>query len=271
MKLIYDGQELEAGGLSQEAADGRYLQLSGGRVTGPVEVPSPTAEGQAATKGYVDEALTGKLDKTATAAAATKLAAARTIRTNLASSGAASFNGTANVSPGVTGTLPVANGGTGATTAAAALTALGAMPAAGGTMTGDLRIKGSGNYGTKINLGDGDYVHFYEPTDDCLEIKAKKIDFVLSDTSAARLTINGVAMGLVPSGCIMIWSGTMATIPTGWVQCNGENGTPDLGHCIVRGAINTTQGTTASAFYVTPVTTGNYVPKTVALYYIMKL
>ena len=42
----------------------------------------------------------------------------------------------------------------------------------------------------KINLGDGDYVHFYEPSDDCLEIKAKKINFVTSDATTARLTLN---------------------------------------------------------------------------------
>lgn len=60
------------------------------------------------------------------AATADKLKTARTIRTNLASTTAASFNGSANVTPGVTGTLPLTNGGTGATTAAAARTKLGA-------------------------------------------------------------------------------------------------------------------------------------------------
>jgi hypothetical protein len=33
---------------------------------------------------------------------------------------------------------------------------------------------------------------------------------------------------LVPSGGIILWSGTIATIPSGWVLCNGSNGTPDL-------------------------------------------
>lgn len=47
------------------------------------------------------------------AASATKLATARTFRTDLASTSTASFNGTANATPGVTGILPVANGGTG--------------------------------------------------------------------------------------------------------------------------------------------------------------
>ena len=47
------------------------------------------------------------------AATATKLSTARTIQTNLASTSSASFDGTANVAPGVTGILPVAHGGTG--------------------------------------------------------------------------------------------------------------------------------------------------------------
>ena len=49
---------------------------------------------------------------------ATKLQTARTIRTNLSSTGTASFDGSANITPGVQGTLPVANGGTGQTSIA---------------------------------------------------------------------------------------------------------------------------------------------------------
>lgn len=49
-----------------------------------------------------------------------KLATARTVITNLASTSAASFDGTANITPGVTGTLSIANGGTGGTTSYAA-------------------------------------------------------------------------------------------------------------------------------------------------------
>ena len=50
------------------------------------------------------------------AATATKLATARTIQTNLSSASAASFDGSANVTPGITGTLGIGNGGTGGTT-----------------------------------------------------------------------------------------------------------------------------------------------------------
>ena len=66
---------------------------------------------------------------TGNSATATKLATARTITANLASSTAGSFDGSANITVGVTGTLPIAKGGTGATTAAAARTALGCAPA----------------------------------------------------------------------------------------------------------------------------------------------
>jgi hypothetical protein len=32
----------------------------------------------------------------------------------------------------------------------------------------------------------------------------------------------------VPSGCIMLWSGSIGSIPSGWNLCNGTNGTPNL-------------------------------------------
>lgn len=51
-----------------------------------------------------------------TTGSAATLTTGRTIQTNLASTSSATFNGSANITPGVTGTLPVANGGTGATT-----------------------------------------------------------------------------------------------------------------------------------------------------------
>ena len=38
-------------------------------------------------------------------------------------------------------------------------------------------------------------------------------------------------------GGIALWSGLAATIPTGWVQCNGANGTPDLEDIYVVGVI----------------------------------
>ena len=46
-----------------------------------------------------------------------------------------------------------------------------------------------------------------------------------------------------PSGGIIMWSGTIATIPSGWYLCNGSNGTPDLRNKFVIGAYQDTSGT----------------------------
>jgi hypothetical protein len=42
----------------------------------------------------------------------------------------------------------------------------------------------------------------------------------------------------MPSGVIAIWTGTLASIPPGWVLCNGSNGTPDLRDQFIRGSSN---------------------------------
>lgn len=102
------------------------------KITG---VTDPTSAQDAATKNYVDtttvspsgaQVLTNKnltsatntfptFNQNTTGSAAT-LTTSRTFQTNLASTSAVGFNGSANNVHGVTGTLPVANGGTGATT-----------------------------------------------------------------------------------------------------------------------------------------------------------
>ena len=93
--------------------------------TAPAAAGTASA-GSAATVARSDHVHPAQTSVSGNAGTATKLATARTIRTNLASTSAANFDGSANVTPGITGTLPIANGGTGATTAAAARTALGA-------------------------------------------------------------------------------------------------------------------------------------------------
>ena len=41
------------------------------------------------------------------------------------------------------------------------------------------------------------------------------------------------------TGIIAIWSGSIVSIPTGWVICDGNNGTPDLRNRFVVGAGDT--------------------------------
>jgi hypothetical protein len=43
----------------------------------------------------------------------------------------------------------------------------------------------------------------------------------------------------IPSGCIIIWSGAIGSVPAGYVLCDGTNATPDLRNSFVIGAGNT--------------------------------
>lgn len=52
-------------------------------------------------------------------------------------------------------------------------------------------------------------------------------------------TTEFVIANSVPSGLIAIWSGSSATIPSGWLLCNGTSGTPDLRNRFVVGAGST--------------------------------
>ena len=83
-------------------------------------------------KGFYFEGETGRMRSDAGAfalttdnvASATKLATARNIQTNLGSTSAKSFDGTAAIEPGIKGTLGLGNGGTGATSKGGACQAL---------------------------------------------------------------------------------------------------------------------------------------------------
>jgi hypothetical protein len=96
--------------------------------------------------------------------------------------------------------LPVASGGTGATT----LTA------------------------NNVLLGNG----------------TSAVQVVAPGASGNILTSNGTTWtSAAPSafltGMIILWSGSVASIPSGWALCNGSNGTPDLRNRFVVGAGST--------------------------------
>lgn len=55
---------------------------------------------------------------------------------------------------------------------------------------------------------------------------------------ATTAFVNASILYAVPAGVITMWSGSVATIPTGWALCNGSNGTPDLRDRFVVGAGN---------------------------------
>jgi len=47
----------------------------------------------------------------------------------------------------------------------------------------------------------------------------------------------------IPIGGIIMWSGTVASIPVNWRLCNGSNGTPDLRNRFIVGVSNDSGGT----------------------------
>lgn len=80
---------------------------------------------------------------------------------------------------------------------------VGALPISGGTLTGNLRIKNSSNYGMKLNFGDGEYVYLHESTDDNLDIKAKTINFLCTNLRQNGTDIGGsnVVVGTYTGSC----------------------------------------------------------------------
>jgi microcystin-dependent protein len=85
--------------------------------------------------------------------------------------------------------------------------------------------------------------------------------------TARTFTINGVtqtvdgtsnpswtlpAPDMFPAGGIIMWSGSVASIPTGWLLCDGANGTPNLQNRFIVGAGDThAPGATGGADSVT--------------------
>lgn len=79
------------------------------------KVAGTASVGSATTVARSDHVHPAQTSVSGNAGTATKLATSRTIQTNLGSTSAASFNGSANITPGVTGVLEIGNGGTGNT------------------------------------------------------------------------------------------------------------------------------------------------------------
>lgn len=62
------------------------------------------------------------------------------------------------------------------------------------------------------------------------------IDTVYSDGTNIRTSKTVVS---IPSGLISMWSGSIASIPSGWLLCDGTSGTPDLRNRFIVGAGST--------------------------------
>lgn len=104
--------------------------------------------------------------------------------------------------------------------------------------------------------------------------------FVLADSSNNVLytydNIAGIPSSTsivnVPSGAILVWSGAVSAVPSGYVLCNGQNGTPNLQDSFVVGSGNTFSVNATGGFVSSGVMTsiGTNAPLYYSLAYIMK-
>ncbi len=60
--------------------------------------------------------------------------------------------------------------------------------------------------------------------------------FVRGTSAWVEKGAGGVEGSTIPSGLIVMWHGLLSAIPSGWLLCDGQNGTPDLRDKFVKGA-----------------------------------
>jgi len=159
--------------------------------------------------------------------------------TNVATFGAVAgqFSGllTANAGATLIGTVTV-NGANIATVASPALTGTPTAPtAANGTNTTQIATTAFvlANLPSLAGYATESYVT------SALAPYATTAAVAATLTSYATTTaLNNALAALLPTGSIILWSGSVASIPSGWALCNGTGGTPDLRDRMIIGAGN---------------------------------
>jgi hypothetical protein len=58
-------------------------------------------------------------------------------------------------------------------------------------------------------------------------------------TSNTQIATTAFVRSIIPTGVILMWSGSIASIPSGWLLCDGTNSTPDLRNRFIVGAGST--------------------------------
>ncbi len=82
----------------------------------------------------------------------------------------------------------------------------------------------------------GSWKVFYSGgTGEVIELALGASGTVLTSSGASSAP-SFAAPEAIPAGVIVMWSGTLATIPSGWSLCDGTGGTPDLRSRFVKGA-----------------------------------
>jgi hypothetical protein len=73
---------------------------------------------------------------------------------------------------------------------------------------------------------------------------------------STKIATTAFVRDIIPSGLISMWSGTIATIPSGWLLCDGTNSTPDLRNRFIIGANADDAGVAKTNITGSPTQTG---------------
>lgn len=86
------------------------------------------------------------------------------------------------------------------------------------SITGDLRLKGEGNYGNTLYFGDGSYCYISEPSDDKMVLRATNLDFTTSNLQHNGVNMNGTWTPTLNSSAISSY-----TTRQGWYSRIGDS------------------------------------------------
>lgn len=131
-----------------------------------------------------------------------------------------------NISSGTVASARIAGSYTG-------ITGVGTLTA--GTWNATTIAVANGGTGVTSSTGTGSTVLSASPT----FTGAPLAPTASVTTDNTQIATTAFVRDIIPAGIISMWSGSIATIPTGWLICDGTSGTPDLRDRFVVGAGST--------------------------------
>jgi hypothetical protein len=147
--------------------------------------------------------------------------------TSISGSGAAlTALNASNLSSGTVATARIAGSYTG-------ITGVGTLTA--GTWNATTIAVARGGTGVTTSTGTGSVVLSASPTFTGTPLAPT----AAVTTDNTQIATTAFVRDIIPAGIISMWSGSIATIPTGWLICDGTSGTPDLRNRFIVGAGST--------------------------------
>jgi len=143
--------------------------------------------------------------------------------------------------------ISVAGGGTGANNAS------------------DARVNLGANNASNLNTGTIPVARIQQATTS--QRGAVQLNDATNSTSTTTAaTANAIRKAIqegIPSGCIMMWSGSIGSVPSGFQVCDGTNGTPDLRDRFIVGAggnysVNATGGANSVTLTTSQIPSHNH-------------